>query len=377
MAPTAKQKAAQKAEDDFPSFYWTSAAEPHAQRRKLMLQKYGDQIRPLVGPNPWTAVLYALAALVQTAVAVALGRYDAPWWLVGLAGYAVSPVLMTSLVAGYHEAGHFGIFQSPAASWAFLVLGNAPLGLPFGSLYRQFHQIHHNELGVDGLDPGTWTFAEAGWIGPTVPSRIIFLLLFPLFFWLRPFFMSVSDYKGVVDYTYYLSWAVVLAYDVGVSYLAGWSLKPIAYMCLGLYWLAGLHPIGGHIIAEHCMMTNDGQETFTCLGKTNKVAFNFGYHLEHHDFPNIAWDKLPELRKIAPEFYEGLTTWPSATHVLWRFITDGGCGKLGVRVKRAARTGGSGRPRSGFAPRRFNPAAGMPLLSVVNAAAAAEGGKEK
>ena len=37
--------------------------------------------------------------------------------------------------------------------------------------------------GVDGLDPGTWTPLEAGWIGPSFLSRLGFLLAFPAFFW--------------------------------------------------------------------------------------------------------------------------------------------------------------------------------------------------
>jgi hypothetical protein len=36
--------AAEKKADSRPSHLWTSSAEPHAQRRKLMLQKYGAQV---------------------------------------------------------------------------------------------------------------------------------------------------------------------------------------------------------------------------------------------------------------------------------------------------------------------------------------------
>lgn len=30
-----------------PSHHWTSAPEPHAVRHKLMMQRYGPQVRPL------------------------------------------------------------------------------------------------------------------------------------------------------------------------------------------------------------------------------------------------------------------------------------------------------------------------------------------
>ncbi len=58
-----------------------------------------------------------------------------------------------------------------------------------------------------------------------------------------------------------------------------------------------------------------------------------GYHNEHHDFPSVPWTRLPELRRIAKEFYEPLpahTSWP---YVTWRFITDPSVG-MWSRAKR-------------------------------------------
>ena len=33
---------------------------------------------------------------------------------------------------------------------------------------------------------------------------------------------------------------------------------------------------------------------------------NLTHHVEHHDFPNIPWNNLPELRRLAPEYYDEL-----------------------------------------------------------------------
>jgi sphingolipid delta-4 desaturase len=52
------------------------------------------------------------------------------------------------------------------------------------------------------------------------------------------------------------------------------------------------------------------------------VAFNVGYHNEHHDFPAIPGSRLPELRRIAFEVYGGLESHNSWTAVIWRFLTD-------------------------------------------------------
>ena len=93
--------------------------------------------------------------------------------------------------------------------------------------------------------------------------------------------------------------------------------------------LAGsLHPCAGHFIAEHYVLnennvprqkiggTNISKELLparpTRTGTLNMLTWNVGYHNEHHDFPYIAWTRLPELRRIAAEFYDPLpqvTSW--------------------------------------------------------------------
>jgi sphingolipid delta-4 desaturase len=52
----------------------------------------------------------------------------------------------------------------------------------------------------------------------------------------------------------------------------------------------------------------------------NIPGLNVGLHNEHHDFPNIAWNKLPELRKIAPEFYSTLDHHTSWVNLFFNFI---------------------------------------------------------
>lgn len=45
-----------------------------------------------------------------------------------------------------------------------------------------------------------------------------------------------------------------------------------------------------------------------------------GLHEAHHDVPNVPWTRLPEVVRIAPEFYTNPThsSWPG---VIWTFIT--------------------------------------------------------
>lgn len=347
-----------------PTHHWTSSAEPHALRRKLMLQKYGDQIRPLMGYDPFTCIPVAAACVAQTVAALAVGRYDVPWWGVVLLSYLVSAFLAGNLMAAHHEITHFLVLRRPSWNRWLAVFANAPCGFPLGSLFKQYHVDHHSDMGVEGVDTGIWTALEARWVGAADGNwlaKLILLIVFPIFFFLRPFFMMVFKKP---DWTDLACWIVVPAYDVAICYFGGGSLKPLAYVLLGMYWGVGPHPIAGHVISEHCMMTNDGQETHSCYDPLlNPLLYNFGYHVEHHDFPGIPWTRLAQLRGIAPEFYQHLTSYPSWTGVLWKFVTDPSVGINGVMTHRAVRTGGTKNGDGAAIPaHRFKQALAMPLL---------------
>jgi len=83
----------------------------------------------------------------------------------------------------------------------------------------------------------------------------------------------------------------------------------------------GLHPVGARWVQEHFAFA-PGQETYSYYGPLNKVAFNVGYHNEHHDLVNVPWSRLPQIRMMAPEFYQGLHSYQSWTALLFRFIKD-------------------------------------------------------
>jgi len=112
-----------------------------------------------------------------------------------------------------------------------------------------------------------------------------------------------------------------------------WGLDPIIYLAISVLLGGSLHPMAAHFISEHYVTSPDKQETYSYYGPLNMLAFNVGYHNEHHDFPNIPWTKLPELRKIAPEYYDNLAQCDSWVWILWDFLTKRGLGPYS-RVKR-------------------------------------------
>jgi sphingolipid 4-desaturase/C4-monooxygenase len=75
-------------------------------------------------------------------------------------------------------------------------------------------------------------------------------------------------------------------------------------------------------------------------GKTTEISLStypqVGYHNEHHDFPSVAWTRLPKLRALAPEFYDTLPSHPSWPMVIVNFIRDVEVG-MHSRVKRVAK----------------------------------------
>merc|ERR1711879_85918 len=93
------------------------------------------------------------------------------------------------------------------------------------------------------------------------------------------------------------------------------------YLLLSTFLAGSIHPTAGHFIAEHYVMEGD-HETYSYYGPLNWLAYNVGYHNEHHDFPNIPWSGLPKVKAIAPEFYDDLPQCASWPGTLLRFVFD-------------------------------------------------------
>lgn len=106
-----------------------------------------------------------------------------------------------------------------------------------------------------------------------------------------------------------------VAFNVCVLYF--WGVKALAYLPISSLIVMGLHPLAGHYISEHYVF-RAGQETYSYYGPLNRLTFNVGYHNEHHDFPYVPGSRLARLRRIAPEFYDGLMHHTSWSATLWQ-----------------------------------------------------------
>jgi sphingolipid delta-4 desaturase len=97
--------------------------------------------------------------------------------------------------------------------------------------------------------------------------------------------------------------------------------QSFVYLVASFFFSVGLHPLGARWIQEH-YLTQGEQETYSYYGVLNHVAFNVGFHNEHHDFPSVPWNRLPDIKKTAPGFYDHLSSHTSWTKLFLRFLFD-------------------------------------------------------
>jgi sphingolipid delta-4 desaturase len=293
-------------------FLWTDEAEPHAARRREMLEQH-PEIRELYGPCPRTKYICTLLVLLQLSLCYSLR--EAPWWLIVVVAYLVGGVINQSLMLSIHELSHNLAFKKPVSNRLFGLFINLPLGVPVTAAFREYHLMHHTHQGTDGIDTDVPTRLEARWVkGPVL--KVIWLSMQGLAYGLRPLFMiPLRPNRWLVA-----NFVIQAGFNVALYF--AWGPRALAYLPISSLIVMGLHPIAGHYISEHYVFSGT-QETYSYYGPLNLLAFNVGYHNEHHDFPYIAGSRLPQLRQLAPSYYEGLAHHTSWTKVLWDFVWRG------------------------------------------------------
>jgi sphingolipid 4-desaturase/C4-monooxygenase len=308
-----------------PDFVWSSEREPHAARRRELLRKY-PQVRELYGPCWKTKYVCTALVLVQLACAYALR--DAPWWLILVVAYGFGGVVNQALLLAIHELSHNLGFRRPWQNRLFAVFINLPVGVPVAETFRYYHLLHHLHQGEEGTDTDLPTALEARLLRGKL-TKLVWLIGQGFAYALRPLFVHPKP----------PTWAEAgnltaqLVFNGLIFYF--WGGKALAYLPISSLIVMGLHPVAGHYLSEHYLF-RPGQETYSYYGPLNRVTFNVGYHNEHHDFPYIPGSRLARLRKLAPEFYDGLYSHRSWTKTLWDYVMRADVGGHS-RVKRTRR----------------------------------------
>jgi sphingolipid delta-4 desaturase len=303
-------------------YEWSYTDEPHASRRKEILAKY-PQIRELFGHD--TNIKYVCMWWVVTQLLLAWLLKDSNWGTILVVAYFYGGFASQALFLGMHEISHNLAFQKPLYNKLFGCLSNIATIVPHFSMFQKYHLEHHQYQGVDSIDTDVPTVWE-GRFFTNAFLKLLWVTFQPFFYAFRPLYIKPRD-PGFWEA---INWTLTIAVDILVMYYFGW--KSFWYLGFSTIFAGGLHPTAGHFISEHYVWIK-GQETYSYYGPLNLVAFNVGYHNEHHDFPRIPGSKLPQLRAICPEYYDSLPSHNSWVKVLYDYIMDPTVGPFS-RIKR-------------------------------------------
>lgn len=308
-------------------FEWVYTEEPHASRRKIILEKY-PQIKKLFGYDP--NFKWVVTGMVFAQFFLMILLKDRSWPVLILAAYCLGGVINHSLMLAIHEISHNLAFghARPMHNKIFGYFANLPIGIPVSISFKKYHLEHHRYQGDELKDTDIPTYIEAKLFCTTF-GKFVWVLLQPLFYAFRPLVV----YPKPPTYLEFVNLVIQLIFDAIVVYFFGGRI--LGYLLLGSFMAMGLHPVAGHFISEHYMFKK-GYETYSYYGPLNWITFNVGYHNEHHDFPAVPGSKLPEVKRIASEFYDDLPQHDSWTAVLYDFVMDPDVGPY-ARIRRKAK----------------------------------------
>jgi sphingolipid delta-4 desaturase len=291
----------------------SDSPEPHKARTKEILKKH-PEIRKLIGRNPFSFVIILFVVGIQITIAVLLSNQAL--WLALIVAYLVGAFANHCLFVLVHEAAHNLIFKSKSLNILSGIIADLPNVVPSSVSFRSYHLKHHSFQGNYYLDADLASMWEAKLIGSSFLGKIFWELFFPVFQGLRP--PRLKEIKFINSWTI-INMFVVFLFDVLVIIYLG----PVSflYFVFSFFFSIGFHPLGARWIQEHYILSPP-QETYSYYGPLNIVALNVGYHNEHHDFPSVPWNKLPEIKKSASESYNSLVFHKSWFKLWLRFLFD-------------------------------------------------------
>jgi len=303
----------------------------HNDRVKAMLKAH-PEIRSLIGQSPSTAIWCVLFAGLQVALAILLA--DQPFWLMAAAAYVVGSWVNINLFMLAHECNHGLVFRRNVWNRWLFTFTSLPMFLSAHHAWWIEHHVHHSDLGArkDFIKRRRTFFLLTRYKTPLfIPYALLMLTtqairsaiglisyvlgLFRGHLTPGPITVSIlADTHLVSGYRKYRmpGWAVAyaflgLALPTALFLVFGW--QAVVYLLLSQMFMTGfLHPImfGMILSNSHFHGSTIYQPSSSYYGWLNKITFNFGLHTEHHDISSIPWNRLPALRRLAPEFYDTL-----------------------------------------------------------------------
>jgi len=288
-----------------------TAVQWHIERHKRILARH-PEVRALQGTyRPSQAFI---VVLVAADVALAWAVRHTTWWTVLALSLCVGAFVAHALGVFIHEATHNLVAHGSRANKLWMLVANLPLLAPAAIEFRVQHLLHHKFLGeVDGRDTQAPSRAEIAFVGASPLRKVASFSLGRFFYRARPANHVPRDGFLV------LNWCVQAIATAALVWLVGG--KGICFLAVSALLAFGPHPLGARRLSEHFTMRAD-QPTVSYYGPLNRVSFDVGYHVEHHDFPAIAWPRLRALRNIAGDEYRDLFVFHSWTRLLLAHFFD-------------------------------------------------------
>jgi sphingolipid 4-desaturase/C4-monooxygenase len=297
-----------------PDYIRVTYGEPHAVRGRQMLAAH-PELRALAGPLPASALWTLVLVAAQCGLALLVG--DRRWFVWVPCAYVIGATIDHALWALIHDCTHNLVFRSRTANRLVAILANLPLVVPGAISFAKYHLLHHRNMGDLELDAGIPGPTESRIVGRSGAAKAMWvagtILIQGIVRPRRLTRVRLLDGWTVINIIVQFGCMALLAVVAGGG--------PFKYLVTSTIFAIGLHPLGARWIQEHFALVPD-QETYSYYGPLNKVCFNVGYHTEHHDLVTIPWSRLPQVRRIAPEFYAGLHAYTSWTALLARFLRD-------------------------------------------------------
>ncbi|CAG8470601.1 263_t:CDS:2 [Ambispora leptoticha] len=286
--------------------------EPHMKRKVTILKKY-PEIEKLYGYDVTTIPITIVAVVAQLIAAYVFGKILTDWnWTMIVYSYVIGASLTQLYGVIIHEACHCLAAPTSFQNRIIGLIANIGLPFPIAMSFRRYHLEHHTFQGVVGMDPDLPLDWEKKFIRGNAFLKFIWLNIYPVMYVVRGVAMQKQP-----QFWEWVNWIFTIITDLLIYIYCG--PRGLGYLFLSLWLGYGVHPAAAHFIQEHYTF-DDGQETYSYYGILNLLFMNIGYHNEHHDFTKVPWSKLPEVRKIASEFYDNLAFHTSWFMVHWNFV---------------------------------------------------------
>jgi sphingolipid 4-desaturase/C4-monooxygenase len=286
----------------------------HLRRHREILQAH-PRVRDLFGPDGSSAVWVAVLVAGHVGLAVWAGTRSV--WVISALSLTAGAVIAHALGVLIHEASHNLVFRGGWCNKLVAIVANVPLGAPAAIEFRYQHLLHHKYLGdtrdPDGRDTQAPTRREVEIVGHSAVRKLLSFTFGRFFYRARPANSAPRDAWLVANFV------ACIVVDLTLVLCVGWG--PLFYLLLSSLVAFGPHVLGARRLSEHLTIRR-GQPTNSYYGPLNHVAFDVGYHVEHHDFPAVPWRRLRRLHAIAHADYESLARVPSWSVLIAAYFVD-------------------------------------------------------